>query len=68
MKKKPERINCDLIEKIWCLKLEPGDYVLVAKKGFTGKHKIVDRWELHPYSVISKHEVDVPVFLVESLW
>ena len=52
--------------KIRCSKLEPGDYVLVCKKGFTGKHKIRDRWELHSYWVISKHEVDIPVFLVES--
>ena len=33
-------------------KLEPGDLVLVRKKGFQEKHKISDRWESNPYEVI----------------
>ena len=33
-------------------KLEPGDLVLVWKKGFQEKHKISDRWEKDPYEVI----------------
>ena len=53
-------------QHIRCPKLEPGDYVLVWKKGFTGKHKIADRWEIHPYQVISKHEDGIPMFLGES--
>lgn len=52
--------------KIRCSKIEPGDYILVRRKGFTGKHKIADCWELKPYQVISQHEADIPVFLVES--
>ena len=52
--------------KIRCSKIEPGDHVLVRRKGFTGKHKIADHWELQPYQVISQCEVDISVFLVES--
>ena len=33
-------------------KLEPGDLVLVRKKGFQEKHKITDHWEEDPYEVI----------------
>ena len=35
-----------------CSKLEPGDLVLVRKKGFQEKHKISDRWEQDPYEVV----------------
>ena len=31
-----------------CSKLQPGDLVLVRQKAFKGKHKIKDRWEIHP--------------------
>ena len=52
--------------KVRCSKLEPGDYVLVRRKGFTGKHKIADHWEVHPYQVISQHEAGIPVFQIQS--
>ena len=45
-------------------KLEPGDLVLVQKKGFQEKHKILDRWESDPYEVIKQREDGLPVFLV----
>ena len=37
-----------------CSKLEPGDLVLVRKKGFQEKHKILDRWERDPYEVVKQ--------------
>ena len=40
--------------------------MLVRHKGFTGKHKIADHWEVHPYQVISQHEAGIPVFLIQS--
>ena len=40
--------------------------MLVRHKGFTGKHKITDHWEVHPYQVISQHEAGIPVFLIQS--
>ena len=37
------KIKIHFDQHIRCSKLEPGDYVLVQKKGFMGKHKIADR-------------------------
>ena len=45
-------------------KLEPGDLVLVRRKGFQEKHKISDRWESDPYEVIKQREDGLPVFVV----
>ena len=39
---------------------------MVRQKGFTGKHKISDRWEKDYYEVISQKS-HVPVFMVRSL-
>ena len=48
------------------LKLEPGDLVLVQRKGFQEKHKILDRWESDPYEVIKQREDGLPVFVVTN--
>ena len=45
-------------------KLEPGDLVLVRRKGFQEKHKISDRWESDPYEVIKQREDGLPLFVV----
>ena len=45
-------------------KLEPGDLVLVRRKGFQEKHKILNRWESDPYEVIKQREDGLPVFVV----
>ena len=42
-------------------KLIPGDLVLVKKKGFTSKHRIVDKWETEPYEVVSQRSDGLPV-------
>ena len=34
--------------------LEPGDQVLVLKKGIRGKQKISDHWENTPYQIMSR--------------
>ena len=47
-------------------KLEPGDLVLVWRKGFQEKHKISDRWESDPYEVIKQREDGLPVFVVTN--
>ena len=47
-------------------KLEPGDLVLVRRKGFQEKHKILDRWESDPYEVIKQREDGLPVFVVTN--
>ena len=47
-----------------CSKLLPGDLVLVKKKGFTSKHKIVDKWETEPYEIVSQRSDGLPVYTV----
>ena len=47
-------------------KLEPGDLVLVRKKGFQEKHKIADHWEKDPYEVIEQRQDGLPVFVVAN--
>ena len=47
-------------------KLEPGDLVLVRKKGFQEKHKILDRWKSNSYEVIKQREDGLPVFVVTN--
>ena len=44
-------------------KLEPGDLVLVKRKGFMSKHKIADRWETEPYAIVSQRSDGLPVIL-----
>ena len=41
-------------QKVRCYKLDIRDIVMVRQKGFTGKHKVVDRWERDYYEVISQ--------------
>ena len=47
-------------------KLEPGDLVLVRKKGFQEKYKIADRWEKDPYGVVKQRQDRLPVFVVTN--
>ena len=47
-----------------CSKLEPGNLVLVKRKGFTSKHKIADKWETEPYEVVSQRSDGLPVYTV----
>ena len=47
-------------------KLEPGDLVLVRKKRFQEKHKILDRWEKDPYEVGKQRQDGLPVFVVTN--
>ena len=54
-------------QKIRCSKLDIGDIVLVRQKGFTGKHKVADRWEKDYYEVISQKSSGIPVFVIKSL-
>ena len=54
-------------QKVRCSKLDIGDIVLVRQKGFTGKHKVADRWEKDYYEVMSQKSSEVPVFVVKSL-
>ena len=40
---------------------------MVRQKGFTGKHKVMDRWENNYYEVISQKPSGIPVFVIKSL-
>ena len=53
-------------QKVRCSKFDVGDIVMVRQKGFTGKHKVVDRWEKDYYEVISqKLKGGIPVFVIK---
>ena len=54
-------------KKVRYSKLDVGDIVLVRQKGFTGKHKVADRWEKDYSEVMSQNSSEVPVFVVKSL-
>ena len=47
-----------------CSKLQPGDLVLVKKKGFTSKHKIANKWETEPYEIVSQCSDGLPIYAV----
>ena len=40
---------------------------MVKQKGFTGKHKVADRWEKDYYEVISQKPNGIPGFVIKSL-
>ncbi|VDI25641.1 Hypothetical predicted protein [Mytilus galloprovincialis] len=42
------------------------DRVLVKIVSFEGKHKLTDRWELDPYTVLSQQNEDISVFIVKK--
>ena len=46
-----------------CMKLEPGDTVLVWVKAFGADHKITDKWEQKPYLVVAQRK-NQPVYEV----
>ena len=45
--------------------LQPGDRVLVKNVGLRGKQKLADRWERHPYIILSQPNPDIPVYNVK---
>ena len=53
-------------QKYKCIKIEPGDLVLVRVKAFGPDHKIADRWEQTPYKVLSQLH-NGPVFKVQPI-
>ena len=47
------------------LTLRPGDRVLVKNVSLRGRNKLADRWEPHPYIIISQPIDDTPVYEVK---
>ena len=45
--------------------LQPGDRVLVKNVGLRGKQKLADRWERHPYIILSQPNPDIPIYNVK---
>ena len=52
--------------KYHCMKIIPGDIVLVHQKVFGSGHKIADQWEIPVCKVLEKHG-DGPVFMVQRI-
>ena len=53
-------------QKHKCMKIEPGDFVMVRIKAFGRDHKVVDKWEMTPYRVLSQNGKK-PVFMVQNV-
>ena len=53
-------------QKHKCMKIEPGDFVMVRIKAFGRDHKVADKWERTPYRVLSQNGKK-PVFMVQSV-
>ena len=45
--------------------LDVGDRVLIRQVGLKGKHKLADKWQKHPYIVVSIPTSDIPVYKVQ---
>ena len=50
--------------KVNATSIEVYDSVLVRKTHFDGKHKLADRWESEPYTVMEIPNPDIPVYKV----
>ena len=53
-------------KKYRCMKILPGDLVLVRVKAFGADHKIADRWEQIPYEVVDQIDKG-PVYKVRTI-
>ena len=53
-------------QKHKCMKIEPGDLLMVRIKAFRRDHKVADKWEMTPYRVLSQNGKK-PVFMVQSV-
>ena len=53
-------------QKFRCMKIVPGDLVLVRVKALGPDHKIADRWKQVPYKVLSQHK-NSPVYKVQPV-
>ena len=47
--------------------LEVGDLVLVRNVGLSGKHKLADHYADHPYKIIGRPNLDIPVYKIKDL-
>ena len=53
-------------KKYRCMKILPGDLVLVRVKAFGAHHKIADHWEQIPYEVVDQIDKG-PVYKVQTI-
>ena len=53
-------------QKLKCMKIVPGDLVLVRVKAFGPDHKLADCWEQVSFKVLSQHQ-DSPVYKVQPI-
>lgn len=66
IKNSQEKQKYNYDSKIRGVSLKEGDRVLVRVVKFNERHKIHDRWEDHPYYIISQPNRDIPVFKVKK--
>ena len=46
--------------------IDIGDRVLIKRTGFTGKHKLANKWENIPYVVVEQPSKDIPVYRLKE--
>ena len=46
--------------------IDIGDRVLIKRTGFTGKHKLANKWENVPYVVVDQPNKDIPVYRLKE--
>ena len=47
--------------------IQPGDRVLLKIVKYDGKHKLADKWEEIPYTVLKQPNPDIPVYDVKRI-
>jgi transposase InsO family protein len=52
-------------QKVRGQKLQPGDAVLLRNVGLKGKHKIADKWQQEPFTVVDQPNPDIPVYRIQ---
>ena len=58
------RQKCNYDKRVRGAVVQPGDRVLVKVVAWEGKHKIADRWEDEPYTVLEQPNPEIPVYVV----
>ena len=63
--KAAKRQACNYDRKARGPSIQPGDMVLLKNVGLTGKHKIADKWQQEPFTVLERPNPDIPVYRIK---
>ena len=63
--KAAKRQACNYDRKARGPSIQPGDMVLLKNVGLKGKHKIADKWQQEPFTVLERPNPDIPVYRIK---